>query len=346
MRTTTWTGWVALALSAACSPGADSALAPASASPSLAPASGVTEVSVLPLLIARGLNDKGVVVGQLLPSPNARGGVRYPSGRVVTLGVLPGDSWSDADAVNNRGQVVGRSGNGSRTQAFIWDPDNGMRSLGSLAGGSEFPSDIDDQGTVVGTSWLLPTAPSPQTAFVWKATSGMQDLGAVIGDQIQSAAVDLSNSGTILGSARRGTFVYAPGETRYLPPSLGTYPTGLSVTGAVVGQAWDPATSKSRAFRWSARTGYVFISPADADHGIAWAVSDRGTIVGQLVYNNFSTPRAFILAPDRALYVGGPWTSALAVNACGVAAGFSSATGSSGAMWVPAGVPFTGACSP
>ena len=77
------------------------------------PAAGFTEVSVAPILIARDINDKGVVVGPLTPFPSSRGGVRYPDGRVINLGVLPGDDWSDAHGINNIGQVVGRSGNSS-----------------------------------------------------------------------------------------------------------------------------------------------------------------------------------------------------------------------------------------
>ena len=79
------------------------------------------------------INDNAVIVGYSTTATGESHAVMWTDGGIVDLGTLPGDDFSQALAINNQGQIVGRSANISQSseRAFIWE--NGvMRELGSL----------------------------------------------------------------------------------------------------------------------------------------------------------------------------------------------------------------------
>ena len=70
-----------------------------------------------------------------------------PRYRITDLGTL-GGNYSRARAINNHGQITGSSRNSEGNEnAFIWDRDNGMVSLGN---DTYIGFDINDSGYVVG----------------------------------------------------------------------------------------------------------------------------------------------------------------------------------------------------
>ncbi len=106
----------------------------------------------------------GVAVALGLSGPEAAAS----GGWVIRdLGVLGGGNFSQAWALNDRGQVVGRSklalkdDDGDQVEhAFLWE--NGrIRDLGSLAGedGSSDADAINDRGQIVGSSEVSRTGP-------------------------------------------------------------------------------------------------------------------------------------------------------------------------------------------
>jgi probable HAF family extracellular repeat protein len=115
----------------------------------------------------------------------------------VELGTLrPEHTWSWAEAINDRGWVVGWSGHPADRQAaqmwaFLWTPQDGMIDLGSLGGqGRTQAVDINTHGEVVGNTGLY--------AFVWRKETGMELL-PVMGGGI-SRATAINDWGDIVGT--------------------------------------------------------------------------------------------------------------------------------------------------
>jgi probable HAF family extracellular repeat protein len=168
---------------------------------------------------AAGVNNRGEVVGwaetavhdPTCHSPQVlqfRAVVWGPTrGTTRQLPPLPGDSTSAATALNQRGQVVGISGEcdvavgrKSATHAVLWDGSS-IVDLGSLGGDYwRTPMAINNLGVVVGFT----NPPDGDfdgdslRAFVWTRSGGMQDLGRFAGDQF-SEALGVNDSGQIVG---------------------------------------------------------------------------------------------------------------------------------------------------
>src|SRR5690349_15660169 len=133
--------------------------------------------------------------------------VLFQGGKVTDLGTLPGGFESQANAINNRGQVSGFASNGTRdkysffkvfggpgpcgpsgwgTQArsFVWR--NGvMRDIGTLGGPDAIMTTQNAAGQITGQSWTSST-PNPATGiptldpFLW-AGGHLRDLGTLGG---------------------------------------------------------------------------------------------------------------------------------------------------------------------
>lgn len=233
---------------------------------------------------ALGINDQGSIVGgtqtgarDAQGAQTARAFLWRPlspfqnRGTLHDLGTLGGRS-SQAHAVNNRDQIVGKAdlravfapdkpGGWARpTHAFLWH-DGVMRDLGTLPGGRNSSAvAINDNAQAVGFS----ETPNGPRAFVWH-NGVMRDLGTLPGGAY-SAAHGINNRGQIVGRSAAG-----PGETAR----------------AVLWQNDVPVDLNDRL---RAGSGWVLTE--------ARAVNDRGQIVGEGLVKG--QRRAFLLTPHGA----------------------------------------------
>ena len=151
---------------------------------------------------AHGINDMGEVVGTI---DNRAFIARNGVGR--DLGVLSGHVASGARAVNNKGQVVGRSVAASGiSQAVLWDVGT-LRGLGTLPGDAASDArDINVNGDVVGQSGLADFSAS--RAVLWRdgVTMDLNDLVTGSGWMLASAT-GINDAGQIVGiGVRDGQF--------------------------------------------------------------------------------------------------------------------------------------------
>lgn len=158
------------------------------------------------------MNDNGQIVGfsengmidPLIGFPEFRA-VIWKNDKIMDLGTMAGGYESLANAVNNRGQVVGFSTNtipdpfsffpfpgATQSRAFLWQK-GAMQDLGTLGGPDANAIAINERGQIAGQSYINSTANSVLDAcggfsvnvptedpFIWK-NGKMIDLGTLGG---------------------------------------------------------------------------------------------------------------------------------------------------------------------
>jgi probable HAF family extracellular repeat protein len=274
---------------------------------------------------ARGINDSGQTVGFSRPLPTSNQQQAFVTERgadgttqLVALGALPDFPSSEAFAINESGQIVGRSsilpasGLIRSGRAFLYrENENGMAAmdnLGVLSEGDTYSEAwaINDSGQVVGESG---TDEDHGQAFLYSGGS-MKPLGILSG-QLYSEAFGIDDSGQIVGwsytsrsSVQGRAFIYRDGEMK----DLGTlkddsYSMARAIDehGRVVGQSRD-AGSQNRAFLWEdgVMTDLNTLIPADPSLKLldAYAISESGKIVGSAIKDGLVRP--FVLTPNDA----------------------------------------------
>jgi probable HAF family extracellular repeat protein len=198
---------------------------------------------------------------------------------MLDLGALPGDQQSTAIAVNNHGQVVGRSFGPTGWRAFSWTVETGMvdLGLGTPPSGPAFSEavDVNESGQVAG--WGV-TSDGSNQAFLWSAATGMVILGSF-------TPVDLNAGGQVVGygsgadgSLRAVSWTAGAGIVD-IGPGLAN---AVSDRGDVVGQGQFVADGRTvrRAFLWNAADGMVNLGTVAGDDSMAVAVNNRRQIVG------------------------------------------------------------------
>ena len=179
---------------------------------------------------------------------------------------LPGDSTSAATGINNRGQVVGISGECdiavgqlSAQHSVLWEKDT-VIDIGDLGGDAwHTPMDIDDAGDVVGFSNPLGVIGinfSPH-AFLWTKAGGIRDLRTLPGDA-NSQALGVNSSLQVVGVSSGATnraFLWENGVMQDLNSLLGPdFPDVLIVAqhinedGVIVGRAVLHGTTRQVPF--------------------------------------------------------------------------------------------------
>jgi probable HAF family extracellular repeat protein len=225
-------------------------------------------------------------------------------GSITDLGTLGGND-SLANAVNNRGEVVGEALNTipdpftgnffipgvTQVHAFRWTKFRGMQDIGTLGGTDSTAVFINERGQIAGWSFTNSTVNSTtgmptQDPFFW-ANGKMLDLGTLGGTK--GFAYALNNRGQVIGisnlpgDATGHPFLWSrPEGMKDLGTLGGTlgFPTYLNDAGEVVGVANTSNDQYVHAFLWRdgvmTDLGTVGSDPESQANGI----NSRGQIVG------------------------------------------------------------------
>jgi probable HAF family extracellular repeat protein len=265
------------------------------------------------------LNNKGQIACVMVWNKNGWTGDRaalWDDGKTLGMGMLPGGSESEAYAVNEVGQVVGKGDDRSRgagNRALLWEMGKGMRDLGTLGGVLAEAHDINNRGEIVGWSHtgqfslvdrLKGKRSYPMRGFFWK-DGKMHDVGVLPGDQ-GSRAEALNESGQVVGVSwhsvlmkmyrrtdpvplHRG-FLWEKGVMRLLPPLpeyRESYVRHLNDRTQAVGNCRyyrEMQYGLPQAALWQDRRPYNLndLIPADSGWTLhdAWKINNRGQIIG------------------------------------------------------------------
>jgi probable HAF family extracellular repeat protein len=240
--------------------------------------------------VATDINDQGLIAGTAFTNASSNdlhAFVWTESGGFQGLGAVPGAFFSQANAINDRGEVVGFSGNdfGDFT-AFIWSQVAGIRPLGSLPDGTSFlrAQAINNDGVVV-----VDPEDEPPGVFLWTAESGFRAIGLPPGADFASGAgindhtAVVGVSGQFAGEITAFLWTEEDGflDLGALPGFPVSSATDINQSGQVVGTAFTGTGESARGFAWTAAAGMQDLGTLPGGNfSEASAINDRGEVVG------------------------------------------------------------------
>jgi probable HAF family extracellular repeat protein len=253
----------------------------------------------------------------------------WKNGSLVALSTLPGGNNAKAFWLNNQGQVVGFSENGTRDptcapgtpsqvlrfEAAIWGPNGDIGELPPLEGDTVgFAWGINDKGQAVGSSGLCSNTsipaqnPAGAHAVLWDSDGSPTDLGHLEGvpPGVYNVATSINDRGEVVG------FAQAPDGTQHGflwtkdtgMQDLGGFPGAINGTGPpccntinnrgeIVGFSLD-ANFNMRALVWQGKAAVDLntLIPADSPWYLqaANSVNDAGVITGTALLKSACGP--------------------------------------------------------
>lgn len=200
-----------------------------------------------------------VLTGLILSPASA---VSYKS---TVIGGLPGYAVTEATGINNRGQVVGycRDSYATTFEAFIWDAENGLRSLGYACAAS-----INNDGEVVGD---VPPGYN-ETLWRWDSDHGFTYLNET------GFVTDINDAGVITGRAQQGACIWDKDNViEYLAEPTNLWARCINNNGVIAGNSF----SSSYPVVWTTNTEVTSLPGLFGDNEyIVQAINDHDIIVG------------------------------------------------------------------
>jgi probable HAF family extracellular repeat protein len=280
---------------------------------------------------AADINDRGQVAGSVTVEKHDRAAL-WQNGKTRILGTLSGERnwWTEAIAINDRGQVVGNDiahaqGGNTVWRGFLWDAGP-MIDLGTLGARTTRVAALTNRGQVVGVSNALAGGLEQTHAFLWE-NGKMRDLGPRF--RLADPAV-ITERGQIPGRAYGRAAVWERGVVRYLarsPLARGIVAHDINKLGTVVGACIVPPRPQNRLHPCLWRDGTVRdLGIVFGDRGYALALNDGGQVIGNSYLGNRKV-RAFVWEhgkiTDLGTLPGGAQSGAFEINNRGEILGWS-----------------------
>ncbi len=211
--------------------------------------------------------------------------------------------------LTDSGVVAATLNFGQGTHAAYWDNDGqSLHDLGTLGGPLADANGANDDGVIVGTSTVVPSATYGH-AWVDRG-AGLEDLGTLPGDT-NSNALAVNAAGLIVGSSGRRAVAWDAGGIHPLDVP-GEDATSYAVAIAVNDQGWVAGNT----FAGSSVTAWVDVGDS------AWVLSDLGAGMAEVEgMNGRGEVAGYALSPSGGYHavlwtrgrvhdLNGPWTPA------------------------------------
>jgi uncharacterized membrane protein len=229
-------------------------------------------------------------------APTALDRAPAPIYTVTSLGVLPGQGSSQANAINDLGVIVGQSGH----QAF-WYRSGLLGPLATLPGATTtVATDINSAGHIVG--YVL----DAEQAVMWNSTSS--PATPIISNGFGHYAMAINDFDVVVG----GGFVAGPTDQHAFRWSAAAGLTDLNPSWASTSLAYDIDNT-------GMITGYATYAATGRTYAVTWNPAGTVTVVGILVGGDFATGYAqrsgrvvgsSMVIPGSSATVGFQWTAA------------------------------------
>jgi probable HAF family extracellular repeat protein len=253
-----------------------------------------------------------------------------------TITILPtlGGEVSEAEDINDKGQIVGRSKDLAGVfQAFVYA--NGQMTFFGLAGAiSGHARGINNTGKIVGTSI---TAAGHLRPIIYDAGT-VTDLGTFGGNR--GSATDINDLGFIVGGSQY------PGNDRFVgfvsifpitAQDTASFANAINASGETVGFTGTPASLQAFSFK----NGQIsLLGTLGGTYGEAYGINASGVIVGTSYLAGDAAQHAFVYANGtmRDLgHLGGDYSEATDIADNGTIVGTSSVAGGAYHAFVHAG---------
>lgn len=247
---------------------------------------------------AQGINAFGDVVGYSKYHDSLyQHAVLWSNGQLRDLGTLPGGNSSQANGINDLGEITGfANGTGPGLYAVIWDKQGGIRALSSLSGNFSQGNAINLEGEVAGLSI---TEDGTSLGVLWSKPLGIRALPKLAETDSFAYALGINNLGQVVGASGINAVLWQ-NDTNHTVLSLGVFPSGLNAAYAINDAGQVVGESGGAAFLWTQAQGLQNLDnliPADSGWKlyVATAINDRGQITGAGLING--QEHGFLLTP-------------------------------------------------